>query len=639
MSGIRSDDIYRVAALLAADMAIYPEVYSKPAGVEKFCLDESVQRNSALLNTFASFFAGMEGRWDRYACTIPDLTGFFQNISPDHVLHVPGQIYEAAISAASPEGLPSKQKKQGSYYTPVYIVRYMVRHSCALISGSGENSALLNDFRVIDPACGGASFLLEVFRYRVEQGLPAADALTSVFGVDIDGDAVALTRFILAAAVTARDRAVDLTSLKQCLESQIKAGNALFSATIPGRQRGFDLVIGNPPYVSNKLIPRPEKEYYRSVYRSAAGQYDLAVPFIEQGLNLLKPDGMLCYITSNKFLAADYGKNIRQDLVNKYRILALTDVSTLKPFRHVAAYPVIITIRKTEPAAGDSVSIARISEWDEIERAKPARVDQNVFRHHGDYLLTTQLDEGLIPLLNKITDSRSYLPRKVIRCGLAETGFNRWVTGSGSAGSENGHFRPFIGAGSIKPYNIDQTGFINISRLSSRKWQNLKGPKLVIPGIAKRLMAAIDYSDCLLGRVYYVMEQETAYDIGFLAVLFNSYLLNFYYSVMYWPVHLEGGYLRFNSTYLANLPLFHSLYAGVSSLAKEIAETGYKITRCPDQKQGLATMAEARVFMLYGLNTDEADNIMCFLGVKCQERAEVILLMREDSRAGEKNKQ
>nr|WP_234402858.1 N-6 DNA methylase [Halarchaeum acidiphilum] len=82
----------------------------------------------------------------------------------------------------------------------------------------------------------------------------------------------------------------------------------------------YDYVVGNPPYVNIKNIPDSKQEWYKTLYKSAYGRFDLYVLFLERGLNWLTEDGELGYITSNKFTRSKYGQKNTEDYL--YRVLA-----------------------------------------------------------------------------------------------------------------------------------------------------------------------------------------------------------------------------------------------------------------------------------------------------------------------------
>ncbi len=672
-------EITRLVSLMVADRVRFPAIAQDSAGPGRNRQISGIAgRNADLLLIFPSFFAPLGNDWEKYAGLAGLVDNRFHNLTEEELFNLPGRIHQALMAnPPSPDGVP-QQKKQGSYYTPAYLVRYMVERCCRYILDGSPSRTKGQGFRALDPSCGGASFLIEIWRQLIRRGWSADAAGEAVFGIDTDQEAVDLCIYLLTVAVTAKSsKPVHPENVKFRLQKQIKTGNALaavkgnllfgdlttglrdgldwqhefpavYSPDAGGRAAGFDLVIGNPPYVSNKLIPPQEKRYYQENYFSAQGQFDLAVPFLEQGLNLLKNSGILCYLTSNKFLAADYGKNLRQELLVRNRITDLVDVSTLKSFRNTDTYPVIIMVRKRKPRkTKNPVQLYRITSREELEAAKPVRMEQGFFRDHCDYLITTALNDQVLPIIKKIRNITGRIPQTSIKCGLAVPGFRRWVVKPPQAAEiqeAEGLYRPFIQAGHLKPYRIEPPDWIDTRQLPPARLTAMRGPKLVIPGIALTLTAAVDYSDSLLGRVYYVRQTETVFNLCYLAVLFNSLVLNFYYRVIYWHVHLAGGYLRFNSGYLANLPVYpqpHRAGGEQGKIVEALIELG-------DRLAGLAKagekgrdyedldLAEALVFSLYGLSGREAETVMQFLAVQTPRRDKISSLMKEGSSLGGK---
>ncbi len=639
--------------LLVADRYLHPEIYGKCVRWSRRNMLEIIERNAPLIHAFSVFFAEIITGLEKYEQDIIRLNEWMDNISRDELLHLPGHVHEFIMSFSG------ARKKQGSYYTPSDIVKYMVENSLNYLIKSCGNHHTEN-IKVLDPACGGASFLIETWKQLVEWGFPELKALESIYGTDIDEEAVNLSIFVLTVAVLGSGREnIDVQKIKNILQNQIKPGNALavpgrmfngainwekvfplvFGPGIPRNLKGFSLVIGNPPYIPNKLIPAREKKYYRENYISATGQYDLSVVFMEQGLNLLRRQGVLSYIISNKFMAADYGESIRREILLNRKLIELIDVSTIKAFERVSVYPVIINLEKTKPNGEKNfVTLQKVRSLKELGRIAPVEIDQRYFLSRRGCLITTQLTGDILPVINKIERIFGRINVKYVRCGLAETGFNKWIVEAREENdkTEEGIY-PFVRAGHIKPYRITSYDRIDASHIKPSARKEFKGPKLVIPGIARRLMAAVDWTDSILGRVYYIKETETEFALEYLAVLFNSILLNFYYRVMYWPVHLAGDYLRFNSTYIANIPVYSAfdeesgkrtqVTVNIAQLGRRMLADSRARNKLPQDTGTLANKAEALVFELYGLNVKEADIVMRFMGITELQRTEIISLM------------
>jgi hypothetical protein len=108
---------------------------------------------------------------------------------------------------------------------------------------------------------------------------------------------------------------------------------------------GFDVVIGNPPYVRQESLSVIDKEYYTRKYAVGNGTADLYVYFYEKAFLVLKENGLLGFITPNKFYKTQYGKELRQYLMN-YKIIDLIDFFELKVFEDASTDAQILISQK-----------------------------------------------------------------------------------------------------------------------------------------------------------------------------------------------------------------------------------------------------------------------------------------------------
>jgi hypothetical protein len=127
-----------------------------------------------------------------------------------------------------------------------------------------------------------------------------------------------------------------------------------------GSFRGFDAVIGNPPYIRHEDLAPSLKPYLKAHYDTAAGTADLYVYFYEQGLRLLAPGGELSFITNNKWLRAGYGQALRSYLLQPERqLVELLDFGDLPVFPEATTYPNILSVRRAPAAA--TVRVAELT--------------------------------------------------------------------------------------------------------------------------------------------------------------------------------------------------------------------------------------------------------------------------------------
>ena len=299
-------------------------------------------------------------------------------------IHILGSIYERFLgkvivvddSGAKVEEKPEVRKAGGVYYTPDYIVRYIVDNTVGR-QIAGKFPAEIAALRFADIACGSGSFLLGVYDallrchtayYNAKVKGRTAEArkagcveregiwhlslwqkrqilLDNVWGVDIDAQAVEVAQMSLylklleeETTATARDQNLMHGAILPTLNKNIVFGNSLIGTDIlqdtlfePAEERklnpldfshafpqimkngGFDAIVGNPPYVLMQSLNLPMAfEYLREHYRSAKYKIDTYQVFLERGLNLLQAEGRLGFITPNSFLRNKYAQELRQ---------------------------------------------------------------------------------------------------------------------------------------------------------------------------------------------------------------------------------------------------------------------------------------------------------------------------------------
>jgi len=302
------------------------------------------------------------------------------------------------------EEKPEVRKAGGVYYTPQYIVDYIVKKTVgALIEGKTPKE--ISAIRIVDPACGSGSFLLGAFQFlldyhkdyyagrrgitkgRKESPLTPDGNLSTtekkrilinnIYGVDLDANAVEVTKLsILLKCLEGETEASVNQQFKiwnervlPALEDNIKCGNSLIDTdfydtlidlpeerkikpfswkkAFPGifTKGGFDAVIGNPPYVRQELLGEM-KNYFRGHYQVYHGMADLYSYFIERSMNLLNQTGLYGVIVANKWMRAGYGKELRKYLGGQ-DIKEIIDFGDLPVFETATTYPCILIAGKT----------------------------------------------------------------------------------------------------------------------------------------------------------------------------------------------------------------------------------------------------------------------------------------------------
>ena len=328
---------------------------------------------------------------------------------------------------------------------------------------------------------------------------------------------------------------------------------------LPKEQRGFDVIIGNPPYVEYRNIVRnlgqDYAKYLKTTYKcTTEGQFDITIPFTERAIKLLRKNGLLSFIMTNKFMITEYGYLLRKYLLESQLLEELIDVSNIKVFKDAGSYPVVFRVRRIDDNIQYNVRIASVPpKFELLEKCLKdvtfSEIPKKVFISALPmYIITPYLTGEVLKIFEKI-NGRS-LPEDIIKCGVAQSGFSDRIK-TASEIDDKSKYIMFVQGEDIVPYYvIPSDKYYPVSLLSTEKLSDFKQKKVMIPGLVKELYCGYDETGMGCGRVYYITEKESPFPLLYLVALFNSSLFKFIYRIIYGMSHLGGDYLRVNAPYL-----------------------------------------------------------------------------------------
>jgi len=299
----------------------------------------------------------------------------------------------------------SKRKKDGVFYTPKYITKYIVENTIGKLCEEQkdklsivEEEFTLNrqtktkknlleklktyrdwllQITIVDPACGSGAFLNETLNYLIAEhqyldeletklmggGFVFPNVENSIlehnlFGVDINNESVEIAKLSLWLRTAQPNRKLnDLNHNIKCGNSLIDdpevAGDKAFNwqKEFPQvfEKGGFDVVIGNPPYLRKQglIESYPEMcEFYENNFQSATANYDIYALFIERSFDLIHKSGLVSYILPHKFLVTDFGEGIRQFFVDNNTVDSILHFGSEMVFADASTYTCIINLDK-----------------------------------------------------------------------------------------------------------------------------------------------------------------------------------------------------------------------------------------------------------------------------------------------------
>ncbi|MDC1024913.1 N-6 DNA methylase [Flavobacteriales bacterium] len=371
---------------------------------------------------------------------------------------------EAEIKGDSSANEIGKRKKDGVFYTPKHITKYIVDNTIGKLCNAKKEELNIEEFdvreyqnkngkvnskgkelfnllesykkwlfelKILDPACGSGAFLNQALTFLINEHKFIDDLIAeltnaplrlfdtdkailekNIFGVDINEESVEIAKLSLWLRTAQKGRKLSN------LSGNIKCGNSLvndeiakdkafnwkeeFSAVFA--EGGFDVIIGNPPYVSNWTLSNTDREMVewlsKEYKKDLTGHWDLFICFISISITFLKTGGYNSFILPTSFLKEKYAKLIRQRIINEQSLVEIVDFGEEVIFENVARQTFIYNIKKSKNTNNHVVIKSNITE-------NGTKVPQGFFRTLKNCAFKTNVSSNDIEIYNKIT-SNSY---------------------------------------------------------------------------------------------------------------------------------------------------------------------------------------------------------------------------------------
>ena len=574
-----------------------------------------------------------------------------------------------------------KRKKEGIYYTPEYITKYIVEQaiggwlqdrkeelgfntlselseeeykSIKLTKGKIKANKkvvahikfwesyreILQNIKVLDPACGSGAFLIQAFDYLYKEGQLVNDELSklkkgqrqifdldkhiltnNIYGVDLNEESVEITK--LSLWLKTANKGKELTTL----DENIKCGNSLIDDPIIAGKKafkwneefkeifntgGFNVIIGNPPYVRVQNLLYKEVDYFKEKKLTAFKRIDISILFFELAHTILKTNGYVSFVTSNQFLSTEYGKKIRKFILDFFKIIEITDFGDLPIFQDALTYVSVFTFKKDKGKNFKYKKIDNLANiYFSLYNSETIEIDINalskspwVLQNHNITALIKKLERNLTfesfdshawgGIITGADDILMIDEQKIKKEGFEKEIILPIIRGSDPKKYYLNPPTRYV----IYPYKIvnGNTKLINEKTLEknypivyrylnenkealqrrkdSRRtfegkdnWYGLvrfgrlnifEKIKIVTPGEVKEHKFAIDdtKSGYSFARVYAITINDTKIDINYVLAILNSKLIRFY--LQSFAPSKQGGYYTYSSTILNKVPIAKS---------------------------------------------------------------------------------
>ena len=553
-----------------------------------------------------------------------------------------GKMYEQFITR-------EERKKLGQFYTPEPIIDYILDQT-----GYVEH---IENKRIIDISCGSGGFttraanrLIHKLKNEKDKEGIIKKVIDNIYGLDINPFAcylaetnILLQLLDLIIEVKQSDHNFKVPKINIFQTNTIETPSLLSGdeqniKNIKNKSGkfidGFDLVVGNPPYLEAKKMDRKTKDLCAETCPNiASGAFDLFVCFVDKGLRLLKNGGKLGYIFPNKFLIANYAKKMREELLYKYSIKEIIDVSECEVFKNVSVYPVVFIAENKKPQNNTIKTAEKINSIKELERKNfvTNEIKQDVYKRDDFVFFILPSDKKQNTLLMKLLNDQyktldNYLTIKWTisfhASGLREKFLFPKKPQSDYAKKLIGG-KSFAGNDDINRYNLKWGGWwIDYNEGLARKHKNQLPPKslfeqekIIICQNSLRLRATYDDKGYYCKDTFFVAylndELKKDYNIKFFLALLNSKLLHYYYANIYKGTHIAGGYLHYLIGYLYSMPIAMPTKKQQSEVVASVEE----ILSTKEKKD--YTLLDAKIdeaiYELYNLNKEEIKIVNSFI--------------------------
>jgi len=384
---------------------------------------------------------------------------------------------------------------------------------------------------------------------------------------------------------------------------------------------GFDIVIGNPPYVDSEEMTRsmPEqREIYTRKYRTAKGNWDLFIPFIEKGTSMLTTGGVITYIVPNKLISAPYAVAARK-MIAENQVHEIRDYSSVNVFKSAAVYPVVFRVAKAGIRTPVAMNVMR--DMIQVETQNIVEVDTFYADVNWDKYFTSEAGAldiiskmSIHPELQKIasvngaaTVSEAYLVKEfMLDMPEADVEYKRFINTGGIDPYKSFYGKEFIRYLKGK-YMYPVVPVSELENMSHKRLLESNAPKIIIGGMTKILECYYDHGEYLAGKSTTIVYGNA--HLRYLTAVLNSRLMTFYYQVFFNSMSLAGGFYRIGAPQIKTLPIAmpedSSIIEKIENMVEKVQEILVDNNSDSPQVQDILKEIDSVIYSIYGLTSQE----------------------------------
>jgi tRNA1(Val) A37 N6-methylase TrmN6 len=524
----------------------------------------------------------------------------------------------------------SKRKKDGVFYTPKYITKYIVDNTVGKLCEEKKTAlklkeedfranrqketkkkllALLESYRewllqltICDPACGSGAFLNQALDFLIKEHQYIDELQTkllgggfvfpnientvlenNIYGVDINEESVEIAKLSLwLRTAQPRRKLNDLSSNIKCgnslIDSKAVAGDKAFvweeefphifkeKVLLDGtlvKSGGFDVVIGNPPYVDIKSIDWDTRRHFEKLYKTAVGRFDLYTIFIELAMSIKHVNGSFAFIVPGKILNNLQFKVAREFVITNHST-TVTKIDD-KVFSEAQVDSVIL-INSNTSKKHSYTSVKLSKDTSEII----SKVNTDYILKDANLIFKLEINENVDKIVKKIK-TNTVLIKEIgeVKDGIVAGGIKDLLFHQEKV--NDSCYKLYFGK-NIKRYLLQETNIWvdyrpnsmmtkEVERKNGKRpglWMRDKNiflrNKIIYRKVGENLIATyVDKPVFYEQTIHSCFISDPKYDSKFILALFNSKLFNFYYR----KINSKGGktFPQVRISSVENLPI------------------------------------------------------------------------------------
>ncbi|MEZ4815534.1 MAG: N-6 DNA methylase [Bdellovibrionota bacterium] len=512
----------------------------------------------------------------------------YKRLSSDHL----GSIFEGLLEFSLLKksktvelvNADGKREAQGAYYTPDYIVDYIVESTLAPLVKNKTPEEMLQ-IKVADIAMGSGHFLLGVVRYLESCILEALSESENseidpsevkwlvlhncIYGFDINPIAVELAKYSMW--IFSARQGMELEPLS---DQMIQTDSLLELPKNKTFREKIHAIVGNPPYVRSHKQSASYKERLKDKYRWIEGDFDIYPLFFHSGFEMLCNNGRLGFIVPNKLFSREYAFETRKFLAEDTTITDIVDLGKATDVFEVATYTCLLMATKSKPKATGKIKTLQVgvsAVEDLPEFASTAIELKQSELKNEKWILPTKDDDLLTLVEDKLgtISNLSELFKFDLFCGTPRAkDYYEWANYLSDNKNPNSKKLKYFVCKSITPFCLNwgpkisslkkklenPTFDVSKADLSANLESNFRTkPKLLIRGNDYRMTAALDEEGSVFVGVYGLIPSKQS-ELSILEAWLNSSIGNFIFKVKNPSLGLSGGYFSINSPHIEQFP-------------------------------------------------------------------------------------